>query len=110
MKLRSKFQVDRTDAKMMGVCSGIANHTGVDVTLVRVGFVLTALMTSFFWVFAAYFLLGLLGRQKTARARTPRLSGADAARMSDLDRRLAEVDLYVAGSNSRLAREIEDLR
>jgi hypothetical protein len=30
--------------------------------------------------------------------------------MRDIDRRIAEVDTYVAGSNSRLAREIEELR
>jgi hypothetical protein len=30
--------------------------------------------------------------------------------MRDIDRRMAEVETYVTGSNSRLAREIEELR
>jgi len=110
MKLRNTFQVDRSQAKLVGVCAGISNHTGLDVTLVRVGVVATALMTSIFWVFAAYFLLGFLGRQKSGRGKAAPRIGADAGRMTDFDRRLAEVDLYVASSNVRLAREIEDLR
>ena len=30
----------QTDRKLMGVCSGIANYFDVDVTLVRIGWVL----------------------------------------------------------------------
>lgn len=108
MTLRNTFRVDRTQSKMLGVCAGIANHTGLDVTLVRVAVVIAALMTSAFWVLVAYFALGIVGRDK-GRSRSPRL-GAEAGRMRDFDRRLAEVDLYVSSSNGRLAREIEDLR
>mgnify|MGYP003707824749 CR=1 FL=1 len=36
-------RLGRADAKLMGVCSGIANYFGWDVTLVRVAWVLAAL-------------------------------------------------------------------
>jgi phage shock protein C len=44
------FQLDKSNAKLMGVCSGLADYTGVDVTLVRIAAVLLTL-----------FALGLAG-------------------------------------------------
>ena len=38
-----KFRLGRQDAKLMGVCAGIANYFGWDVTMVRVAWVLAAL-------------------------------------------------------------------
>jgi phage shock protein C len=38
----SAFRLDRGNAKLMGVCAGVANATGIDPTLVRIAlFVLT---------------------------------------------------------------------
>ena len=39
---RTKFYLDKQNSKWLGVCSGIADYTGIDVTWVRVG---TALLT-----------------------------------------------------------------
>lgn len=39
-----EFHLDRRNGKIFGVCAGIANRFGVDVTLVRVGFVLGTLL------------------------------------------------------------------
>jgi phage shock protein C len=36
---KRSFRLDRYNGKLMGVCGGIANYTGLDVTLVRIGFV-----------------------------------------------------------------------
>lgn len=33
------FRLDKANAKLWGVCGGIANYFGIDVTLVRIGFV-----------------------------------------------------------------------
>lgn len=38
------FYLDKPNAKLMGVCSGIARYFGIDVTLVRVGFVVGTLL------------------------------------------------------------------
>ena len=41
---RRGFHLSKVDAKFMGVCSGIADSFGWDVTLVRVGFVVGTLI------------------------------------------------------------------
>lgn len=37
------FHLDKANAKLMGVCSGIASYFDWDVNLIRIGFVLAAL-------------------------------------------------------------------
>ena len=50
MRMRGKrFEVDRENGKLLGVCAGLANHTGIDATIFRVGSVLVALFGSFPW-------------------------------------------------------------
>lgn len=39
-----KFRLDKANAKLMGVCGGIANYFGMDSTLVRILFVLSVLL------------------------------------------------------------------
>jgi phage shock protein PspC (stress-responsive transcriptional regulator) len=39
------FRLGKMDAKVWGVCSGIANYTNIDTTLVRVGFVIGAFLS-----------------------------------------------------------------
>jgi phage shock protein C len=38
------FALDRSNGKLMGVCAGLARTTGADVTLVRVGVLLSLLL------------------------------------------------------------------
>lgn len=38
------FALDRANAKLMGVCSGVAGATGADVTLVRIAAVAGVLL------------------------------------------------------------------
>jgi phage shock protein C len=110
------FEVDKAEAKMMGVCSGLARTLDVDATIVRIAFVVATLIGGWPWTILAYIVLGIAGKPKrAARSRSVSAASAheaveDRREMRDLDRRLAEVDLYVASSNSRLAREIEELR
>lgn len=40
---RAGFRLDKTNAKVFGVCAGIADYFGVDTMLVRIGFVAAAL-------------------------------------------------------------------
>lgn len=37
------FLVNKSEAKIMGVCAGIANYMGWDATLVRIAFVAAAI-------------------------------------------------------------------
>jgi phage shock protein C len=42
--MNSSFALDRANAKLLGVCSGIAGSTGADVTLVRIAAVASVLL------------------------------------------------------------------
>ena len=56
---RRGFHLDKANAKLMGVCSGIADSFGWDVTLVRVGFVAGTLL-GFGSQLIVYLAIGLL--------------------------------------------------
>jgi phage shock protein C len=56
---RSGFHLDKTNAKFMGVCSGMANSFGWDVTLVRVGFALGTIL-GFGSLILVYLAIGLI--------------------------------------------------
>ena len=110
MRMR-RFEVDRNEGKLLGVCAGLARHTGIDATFIRVGVVLAAIFGSAVWTLLAYFLVALVGQPRRAGRRTPPSSRERSSeRMRDLDLRMQAVETYAASSNSRLAREIEELR
>jgi phage shock protein C len=123
--LRTKFYLDKQNAKWAGVCAGIADYTGIDVTVVRLGFVLGTILGSGM-LLLAYFIIAWMAPKRPRElydespdqkkfwqgVRTnPRSTARDVrSRFRDLDRRLADVEAYVTSSNNRLAREIEQLR
>ena len=43
--MNDRFVINRNRAKVMGVCAGLADWLNVDVLIVRLGFVIAALMT-----------------------------------------------------------------
>lgn len=122
---RTKFYLDKQKGKWAGVCAGIADYTGVDVTVIRLGFVIAMFMGSGMPLLA-YFIIAWMAPKKPGElyAETadekkfwqgvranPRRTARDVRlRFRDIDRRLADVETYVTSSNNRLAREIEQLR
>lgn len=54
-----RFLVNRRDARIMGVAAGLADWTGLDPTLVRLGFVAATLLTGPVMLLF-YLLAGLL--------------------------------------------------
>ena len=122
---RTRFYLDKQNAKWSGVCAGIADYTGMDVTLVRIGFVIGTIMGSGM-LLLAYFLIAWMAPKKPielysqnrdeqkfwqgVRANPRRTTREVRGRFREIDRRLADVETYVTSSNSRLAREIEQLR
>jgi phage shock protein C len=113
--VKRTFRLDPRNGKILGVCAGFARMTGWDVTLVRVGLVLVTLLGAFPWTLIAYGIAGFV-----AKKGPPSLADGDAPRrvsardlresMRDIDRRMIEVDSYVASPNRRLAQEIDSLR
>ncbi|HTU10100.1 MAG TPA: PspC domain-containing protein [Allosphingosinicella sp.] len=118
------FEVDKANAKVAGVCAGLGEMTGVDANVVRIGFVLAAIFGSVFAMLIVYGVLAAVGtpggagkRRGLARSRgrsqARRREEPEPAldeRLRAHERRMKEIDTFVAGSNSRLAREIEELR
>ena len=56
---RTRFYLDKRHGKVMGVCSGIADYTGLDVTLVRIMFISAVLMSGGS-VLPLYFVAGFM--------------------------------------------------
>ena len=54
---RTRFYRDKVNGKIMGVCAGIADYTGVNAIWVRLGFVALLFMTGFS-ILPLYFIPG----------------------------------------------------
>ena len=121
---RTTLYRDKQNAKLMGVCSGIADYTGINAFWVRLGFLFLLFMSGGM-VLPFYFLAGVLLNKKPAelyvdrdeqkywqrvRQSPKRTAREIRARFRDVDRRLAEVETYYVTSNPRLSAEIERLR
>jgi phage shock protein C len=122
---RTKFYRDKRNGKFMGVCSGIADYTGLDVTLVRIMF-LGAIFMSGGSVLPLYFIAGFVADDKPRELaydnkeeqrfwqgvrQSPARTARDIrSRLRDIDRRLIDIESYVTTENRSLAREIEQLR
>jgi phage shock protein C len=122
---RTKFYLDRQNRKWKGVCSGIAEYTGIDVTWVRVGTVLVTLLGAFPWTLIAYWITAWIAQDKPQGLyedaeeakfwqgvrQSPARSTRDVrSRFRDIDRRLADVETYYTSRNTGLANEIDSLR
>ena len=122
----TKFYVDKRNKKWMGVCAGIADYSGLDVTLVRIAMVVLTIAGGFPWTLIAYWAAAWVAPLKPTalyeqkpedkkfwqQVRTsPRRTVREVrGQFRELDRRLADVETYVTSSNGRLAQEIEKLR
>ncbi|QHL90939.1 envelope stress response membrane protein PspC [Sphingomonas changnyeongensis] len=122
---RTTFYLDKQNAKWMGVCSGIADYLGWDVTWVRIGMVMLTLFGAFPWTLIAYLVAAWAAKPKPSGLysdkdeeqfwqgvrRSPARSTREVrAKFRDIDRRLADVELYYTSRNRRLADEIDSLR
>jgi phage shock protein C len=112
-----KFHLNRREGKWWGVCAGIADFTAVDVTLVRVGLVVLTLVGGFPWTLLAYAGVAWAAKDETAGSHAAERQAGEVGMLNgdpgpqrDIDRRIAEVDSFVAHSSSRLNREFEELR
>lgn len=122
---RTKLYLDKQNAKWSGVCSGIADYTGVDVIWVRVGAVMLTLLGGFPWTIIAYFMIAWMAPTKPAglydtpedqkfwqrvRSNPTRSTAEVRSKFRDIDRRMAEIESFYVGRNTRLADEIDRLR
>lgn len=122
---RTRFYRDKRNGKFLGVCAGVADYTGFDVTLIRIMFIAAVIIGSGAPLLL-YFIAALMTQDKPreldvadveerqfwqhVRA-SPRRGAQDIrSRLRDIDRRLADIESYVTTENRSLVREIEQLR
>jgi phage shock protein C len=122
---RTKFYLDKKNGKVMGVCSGIADYTGFDVTLVRI-MLIAGILIGGGALIPVYFIAGWIADDKPRELaiedredqrfwqgvrQSPARTARDIrSRMREIDRRLADIESYVTTENRTLAKEIERLR
>jgi phage shock protein C len=124
------FSLDRHEAKLLGVCSGLGKRFGIDPTLIRVGWIAVPLLTpiDFSTAVVAYAIAGIVGfvGRKRRDSKSERLSDfermdqvgksrpatvhAMRTELDPIDRRLMAIDDHLASPNHELAREIEALK
>ncbi|WP_086608844.1 envelope stress response membrane protein PspC [Erythrobacter donghaensis] len=120
---RTTLYRDKHNAKLMGVCAGIADYTGINVFWFRIGMVILAITMG--WPILAYFVAGFLLNKKppylyrdaseqkywqSVRQSPKRTAREIRSSFRDIDRRLAAVEAHYVSSNPRLTAEIERLR
>lgn len=122
---RTKFYLDKRNKRLAGVCAGIADYFGWDPLWVRVGFVV-ATVSGVGFLPLIYLAMAFIADPKPAALYdvsddnrrfwtgvrvAPRRTIRDVnASFRDADRRLRDLEAYVTTNNSKLAREIEELR
>ena len=121
---RTAFYLDKANAKWLGVCSGIADYTGLDLTVVRIVTVLGTIFGSGA-LLIVYLIIAWMANPKPSnlyesnddaefwqgvRQSPSRSTRNVRAKFRDIDRRLADVETYYTSRNSSLANEIDALR
>ncbi len=122
---RTSFYLDKRNAKVSGVCAGVADYFDVDILWVRLGFMMT-LFFLFPPIFFAYWIVAWTATPKpySLYAETPderefwkkvrvapqRTIRDTRSSFRETERRLRDIEAYVTSSNSRLANEIDGLK
>jgi phage shock protein C len=122
---RTRFYLDKRNKRFMGVCAGIADYFGWDLTLVRIA-TLSGILLSGGNLLLVYLAAGWIADPKPSmlynesledkqfwknvRVAPQRTVRDVHASFRESDRRLRDIEAYVTSSNSRLSAEIEQLR
>ncbi len=124
MAARTQFYLDKEDGKVAGVCSGIADYTGINVTLIRIALVLIVVNSggAFLLAYAVAAWLaptkptGLYETAEDAkfwqgvRSNAKRSTAEVRSKLRDIDRRMADIETLYTSRNTALASEIDNLR
>ena len=122
---RTRFYLDKRNKRLMGVCAGIADYFGWDVTIVRIA-TAAAVLLSGGNLMLVYLAAGWIADPKPSMLYDERVEDKQFwknvrvspqrtvrdvhASFRESDRRLRDIEAYVTSSNSRLSNEIEQLR
>ncbi len=123
---RTKFYLDKQRAKWSGVCAGIADYTGINVMWIRLAAIVATVTFAFPWTLLAYWITAKVADPKPielysrdpeelkfwqgVRQSPQRTSRDIKSRFREIDRKLADMELYYTTKNTSLSNEIEKLR
>lgn len=115
---------DPKNGKLMGVCAGLADYTGVKTNYIRLALVLGAVFGFFVWIVIGYLILGFVLEPKPEGLyadaeeecfwrevrKRPQATSADLRRrFRDIDERVRRMESYVTSKRFKLDRELKDL-
>lgn len=120
----SKLYKDPKNGKLMGVCAGLGDYTGIKPNYIRIALVLGAIFGFFFWILIGYLILGFVLEPKPeglyadaeeerfwrgVRTRPQATSAELRRRFRDIDERIRRMESYVTSKRFSLDRELRDL-
>ena len=121
---RTRFYLDKQNKKIAGVCSGVADYTGVDANIVRIALIVLTITTSGSFILA-YLIAAWAAPTKPhdlysssedakfwqgVRSNPKRSTAEVRSKFRDIDRRLADIETLYTSRNTQLANEIDSLR
>ena len=123
---RTNFYLDKRNKRFLGVCAGVADYFGWDVTWVRIAAVVLTVSGIMSILPLIYFATAWIANPKPdalyiedpdhsqfwkqVRVAPKRTIREVRSSFRDVDRRLRDVEAYMTSSNARLSNEIEQLR
>ena len=108
--MRRKFYLNKRDGKLMGVCAGLADYTGVEALWIRIAAVVLVL-AGVGLLPLAYLIAGLAAdKRPDALDDFGVHSGLGSTHGRERDAMFGDVEHYYSASNPRLSREIDGLR
>lgn len=120
----NKLYKNPRDGKIMGVCAGIADYTGVKVVIVRIAFIIGCFIGWFLPLMVLYFVLGFALDEKptdlyaneeeerfwrTARTRPDYTTTHLSQRFKNIDKRIQSIERYMTSKRFRLDRDLKGL-
>ncbi|HEX7750963.1 MAG TPA: PspC domain-containing protein [Novosphingobium sp.] len=107
--MRRKFHLNKQDGKVMGVCAGLADYTGIEALWIRLAAALLVI-AGLGSLLIVYVIVGLVADKRPDRLDDGFGRGSLADDRYRRDSGLADVQHYYSASNPRLSREIDELR
>jgi len=120
----NKLYKDPAGGKVMGVCAGLADYTGIKANYIRIALVVGALVGFFVWIVIGYAILAAVLEPKPADLYTdveeerfwrdvrtrPQSTAAELRRrFREIDERIQRMESYMTSQRFKLDRELKDL-
>lgn len=120
----NKLYKDPRNGKIMGVCAGLADYTGIKAVIIRIAFVIGCLIGWFPALLIIYFVLGFALDAKpadlyedeeeenfwrTARTRPDYTATSLSKRFRGIDKRIQAMERYMTSKRFKLDRDLRSL-